>query len=83
MYVTVTRVDACKIGLPRSFNVKSNGAGVMTNRKHVERETAKPARELAAAELECVSGGTKAGSHQASCVMFLTFTFKLVAVKTV
>ncbi|HEX7562794.1 MAG TPA: hypothetical protein VF396_05990 [Bradyrhizobium sp.] len=55
----------------------------MTNRKHVERETAKPARELAAAELECVSGGTKAGSHQASGVMFLTFTFKLVAVKTV
>jgi hypothetical protein len=77
------RVDTCKIGIPKSFNVKSNGAGVMTNRKQVERETAKPACELAAAELECVSGGTKAGSHQASGVMFLTFTFKLVAVKTV
>jgi hypothetical protein len=51
----------------------------MTNRKNVER--AKPARELAAAELECGSGGTKSGSHQASGVMFLTFTFKLVAVK--
>jgi hypothetical protein len=48
----------------------------MTNRKHVERETAKPVRELAAAELECVSGG-----KPASGVMFLVFTFKLVAVK--
>ena len=72
-----------KLGFQGPSIVKSNGAGVMTNRKHVERETAKPARELAAAELECVSGGTKAGSHQASGVMFLTFTFKLVAVKTV
>jgi hypothetical protein len=58
------------------FNVKSNGARVMTDRKHVERETAKPARELAAAELECVSGG-----KPASGVTFLAFTFKLVAVK--
>ena len=52
----------------------------MTNRKHVERETAKPARELAAAELECVSGG-KPASKDTSGVMFLAFTFKLVAVK--
>jgi hypothetical protein len=51
----------------------------MTNRKHGERETAetaKPAGELAAAELECVSGG-----KPASGVTFLVFTFKLVAVK--
>jgi hypothetical protein len=52
----------------------------MTNRKHVEHEIAKPARELTEAELECVSGGTPA-SKQASGGMFLTFTFKLVAVK--
>jgi hypothetical protein len=57
----------------------------MTNRNHVERDTAKPARELAAAELtadelECVSGGLglrKSAGNGASGVMFLTFTFKL------
>ena len=32
----------------------------MTDRKHVERETAKQARELTAGELECVSGGKAA-----------------------
>jgi hypothetical protein len=53
----------------------------MTNQKHVEREPAKQAHELAADELECVSGGRKAGSQGTSGVMFLKFTFKLVAVK--
>ena len=54
----------------------------MTNRKHVAHEIAKQARELAADELDCVSGGRPA-SNGASGVMFLAFTFKLVAVKTV
>ena len=40
------------------------------------------ARELAADELEGVSGG-KPASKEASGVMFLAFTFKLVAVKTI
>jgi hypothetical protein len=39
--------------------------------KHVERELTNQATELAVDEMERVSGG------------FLTFTFKLVAVKTV
>ena len=54
----------------------------MTNHKHVEHEIAKQVRELAADELECVSGG-KPASREASGVMFLAFTFKLVAVKTI
>jgi hypothetical protein len=59
----------------------------MTNRKRVEHEIAKQARELAADELaaddlECVSGGVrKSGGSEASGAMFLAFTFKLVAVK--
>jgi hypothetical protein len=52
----------------------------MTNRKHVEHEMAKQVRELTADELDCVSGGTPA-SKQTSGVGFLSFTFKLVAVK--
>jgi hypothetical protein len=47
--------------------------------KHVEREPAKQARELTADALECVSGG-KPASKDGSGVMFLAFTFKLVAV---
>ena len=54
----------------------------MTNRKHVAHEIAKQARELAVDELDYVSGG-KPASNNASGVMFLAFTFKLVAVKTV
>ena len=50
--------------------------------KHVEREPANHTRELTAGELECVSGG-KPASKEPSGVMFLAFTFKLVAVKTV
>jgi hypothetical protein len=53
----------------------------MTDRRHVEREPANQARELTASELECVSAGRKAASKEASGVMFLAFTFKLVAVK--
>jgi hypothetical protein len=54
----------------------------MTDRKHVEHEIAKQAGELAADELECVSGGVrKSGGSEASGVMFLAFTFRLVAVK--
>ena len=45
----------------------------MTNHKHVEHEIAKQVRELAADELECVSGG-KPASKEASGVMFLAFT---------
>jgi bacteriocin-like protein len=52
----------------------------MTNRKHVEHEIAAQACELTADELESVSGG-KPASKEASGVMFLKFTFKLVAVK--
>ena len=47
--------------------------------EHVEHEPATQARELSAGELECVSGG-KHASKEASGVMFLAFTFKLVAV---
>jgi hypothetical protein len=49
--------------------------------KHVEREPANQARELATDELECVSGGKPASN--ASPPMFLQFQFKLVAVKTI
>lgn len=54
----------------------------MTNRKHVEHEIAKQARELTADELECVSGGgsRKSAGGSVSGAMFLVFTFKLVAV---
>ncbi len=48
--------------------------------KLVEREPANQTRELAADELECVSGG-KPAAKEAPGVMFLAFTFKLVAVK--
>jgi hypothetical protein len=81
MYVTVMGADIRQGGSAASLNLESNGTSIMTNHKHVEREPAEQARELAADELECVSGGRKAGSHGASGVMFLTFTFKLVAVK--
>ena len=59
----------------------------MTSHKHVVREPAKQARELAADELaaddlEYISGGVrKSGGSEASGAMFLAFTFKLVAVK--
>jgi hypothetical protein len=49
--------------------------------KLAEREPANQTRELAADELECVSGG-KPTAKEASGVMFLAFTFKLVAVKS-
>ena len=45
------------------------------------REPVNQARELTADELERVSGGKSASN--ASPHMFLTFQFKLVAVKTV
>jgi hypothetical protein len=47
--------------------------------KPAEREPANQTRELSADELECVSGG-KPAAKEASGVMFLAFTFKLVAV---
>jgi hypothetical protein len=47
--------------------------------RHIEREPTHQTRELSADELECVSGG-KPASKEASGVMFLAFTFKLVAV---
>ena len=53
----------------------------MINRKLVAHEIAKQVRELAVDELDCVSGGKPASN--ASGVMFLAFTFKLVAVKTI
>ena len=49
--------------------------------KPVERDTANQVRELRTDELDMVSGGKPASN--ASGVMFLAFTFKLVAVKTV
>jgi hypothetical protein len=48
--------------------------------KLVEHEPVSQTRELAAKELELVSGGKPASN--ASGVMFLVFRFKLVAVKT-
>jgi len=67
-----------KSNFPGSFNLKSKGVRAMT--KLAEREPANQTRELAADELECVSGG-KPAAKEASGVMFLAFTFKLVAVK--
>ena len=67
-----------KIGFPGSSTPKSKGVRAMT--KHVARGPANQTRELAADELECVSGG-KPAAKEASGVMFLAFTFKLVAVK--
>jgi hypothetical protein len=49
--------------------------------KLVEREPVSQARELAANELELVSGGKPASN--AAGHMYLVFQFKLVAVKTV
>jgi hypothetical protein len=67
-----------KSNFPGSLNLKSKGGRAMT--KLVEREPANQTRELAADELECVSGG-KPAAKEAPGVMFLAFTFKLVAVK--
>jgi hypothetical protein len=67
----LTRVSATFSAATRDLSQNGNRFRVMCH------------MELAAAELECVSGGTKASSHQASGVMFLTFTVRLVAVKTV
>ena len=50
--------------------------------KHVERELTNQAGELAAYELEGVSGG-KPASNPSPPVIFLQFRFKLVAVKTI
>jgi hypothetical protein len=49
--------------------------------KPVERDTANQARELRTDELDSVSGGKPASN--AAGGMFLVFTFKLVAVKTI
>jgi hypothetical protein len=70
-------VVAGKIGLPRFLQSQIEGS---TCHKLVEREPANQTRELSADELECVSGG-KPAAKEASGVMFLAFTFKLVAVK--
>ena len=72
-------VVAGKIEFPRFLQSQIEGrTRGMT--KLVEREPANQTRELAADELECVSGG-KPAAKEASGVMFLAFTFKLVAVK--
>jgi hypothetical protein len=71
-------VVAGKIEFPGFLQSQIEGSTCVT--KPVEREPANQTRELAADELECVSGG-KPAAKEASGVMFLAFTFKLVAVK--
>jgi hypothetical protein len=79
MCVTVMRADTRKTVLRRFLTLTSHGACVMS--KPVERDTANHACELRTDELESVSGGKPASN--AAGQMFLVFTFKLVAVKTV
>jgi hypothetical protein len=82
MAVTAMQADVRLIGLRRSLNRKSNGAGIVTTSKHM-RELTNQADELTVDELERVSGGTPVSKDPPpSGVFFLVFQFKLAAVKT-